>query len=38
MDYREISGLDGFAQEQAYPVEISPALQQLAASLDRQPH
>ena len=33
-----LRGLDGVAQEQAYPVEISPALQQLAASLDRQPH
>ncbi|MEN9905516.1 MAG: hypothetical protein RLZZ555_2081, partial [Pseudomonadota bacterium] len=33
-----LRGLEGIAAEQAYPVEISPALQQLAASLDRQPH
>jgi nicotinate phosphoribosyltransferase len=33
-----LRGLDGVAAEQAYPVEISQALQQLAASLDRQPH
>ena len=33
-----LRGLEGVAAEQAYPVEISPALQQLAASLDRQPH
>ena len=33
-----LRALDGVAAEQAYPVAVSDALQQLAASLDRQPH
>ncbi len=33
-----LRGLEGVAAEQAYPVAISAPLQQLAASLDRQPH
>ncbi|MCX7250113.1 MAG: nicotinate phosphoribosyltransferase [Burkholderiales bacterium] len=33
-----LRGPDGVAAEQAYPVAISDPLQQLAASLDRQPH
>lgn len=33
-----LRGPDGIAAAQAYPVAISDPLQQLAASLDRQPH
>ena len=33
-----LRGLEGVAAEQAYPVAVSEPLQQLAASLDRQPH
>lgn len=33
-----LRGTDGVAAAQAYPVAISDPLQQLAASLDRQPH
>lgn len=33
-----LRGLDSIPAEQAYPVEISPALQQLAADLDQPPH
>ncbi len=33
-----LRGLEGVTPKQSYPVEISEALQQLAASLDRQPH